>query len=214
MADLDVDLVYSFRSPWSYLAVPRLVALARDYRVSVRARIVQPIALRDPGFFTTRPGHWFAYFMRDVFRVAEFLDMKFAPPRPDPVTQGEPADSPNHPVVALNPLGIAAEAQGRGLEFIDEVSQIIWNGETEGWNTGDHLGRAAERAGLDLATLSAWVEADPPRWQATLEQNHEALDKAGHWGVPTMAFSGEPFFGQDRIDVLIWRLRRAGLERR
>ena len=42
----------------------------------------------------------------------------------------------------------------------------------------------------------------------------EALDAAGHWGVPTMVFEGEPFFGQDRLDVFVWRLRRHGLEPR
>ena len=26
-----------------------------------------------------------------------------------------------------------------------------------------------------------------------------------------MAFEGEPFFGQDRIDVLKWRLEQAGM---
>ena len=31
-----------------------------------------------------------------------------------------------------------------------------------------------------------------------------ALTAAGHWGVPTMAYAQETFFGQDRIDVLAW----------
>jgi len=29
--------------------------------------------------------------------------------------------------------------------------------------------------------------------------------------VPTCAFRGEPFFGQDRLDVLLWRLQKNGL---
>ena len=37
---------------------------------------------------------------------------------------------------------------------------------------------------------------------------------AGHWGVPTMVFEGEPFFGQDRLDVLLWRLKQNGLKER
>ena len=104
--------------------------------------------------------------------------------------------------------------QGRGLPFIDEVSKIIWNGKTDGWTEGDHLALAAERAGLDLAALRSWVDEDPERWRAKLDANGEALEKAGHWGVPTMVFEGEPFFGQDRIDVLIWRVEQGGLQRR
>jgi hypothetical protein len=26
-----------------------------------------------------------------------------------------------------------------------------------------------------------------------------------------MVFNGEPFFGQDRIDLLVWRMRQHGL---
>jgi 2-hydroxychromene-2-carboxylate isomerase len=32
--------------------------------------------------------------------------------------------------------------------------------------------------------------------------------------VPTFAFENEPFFGQDRIDMLIWRMQSKGLTRR
>jgi len=29
-----------------------------------------------------------------------------------------------------------------------------------------------------------------------------------------MVFEGEPFFGQDRLDVLLWRLKKNGLRER
>jgi 2-hydroxychromene-2-carboxylate isomerase len=32
--------------------------------------------------------------------------------------------------------------------------------------------------------------------------------------VPTFVFENEPFFGEDRIDLLIWRLESRGLTRR
>ena len=32
--------------------------------------------------------------------------------------------------------------------------------------------------------------------------------------LPTFAFQGEPFFGQDRIDLLLWRLHQHGLTHR
>ena len=83
-----------------------------------------------------------------------------------------------------------------------------------GWDSGDHLARAAARAGLDLAALEAAITADPARYDSGLAQNDALLRAAGHWGVPTMVFDGESFFGQDRFDVLIWRLHQAGLERR
>jgi 2-hydroxychromene-2-carboxylate isomerase len=32
--------------------------------------------------------------------------------------------------------------------------------------------------------------------------------------VPTFVFENEPFFGQDRIDLLIWRMQSRGMARR
>jgi 2-hydroxychromene-2-carboxylate isomerase len=42
----------------------------------------------------------------------------------------------------------------------------------------------------------------------------EAHAASGHWGVPTFVFENEPFFGQDRIELLIWRMEARGLTRR
>jgi 2-hydroxychromene-2-carboxylate isomerase len=44
--------------------------------------------------------------------------------------------------------------------------------------------------------------------------NEKAHAASGHWGVPTFVFENEPFFGQDRIDLLIWRMASKGLTRR
>ncbi|MBS0331318.1 MAG: DsbA family protein, partial [Proteobacteria bacterium] len=114
----------------------------------------------------------------------------------------------------LTHLGVAAAERGRGLAFLREVSHTIWSGETEGWHEGDHLARAAERAGLDLAELDAAVAADPARHAAVVEKNQVDQRAAGHWGVPMMVFNGEPFFGQDRVDQLVWRMRQQRLTAR
>jgi 2-hydroxychromene-2-carboxylate isomerase len=47
-----------------------------------------------------------------------------------------------------------------------------------------------------------------------LQRNEAAQEKAGHSGTPLMVFKGEPFFGQDRIKLLIWRLKESGLRAR
>jgi len=32
--------------------------------------------------------------------------------------------------------------------------------------------------------------------------------------VPLMVYQGEPFFGQDRYDQLVWRMQQQGMARR
>jgi len=63
--------------------------------------------------------------------------------------------------------------------------------------------------GLDLKDMEDAIQ-DADHLQE-IERNHKALEQAGHWGVPTMVVRGEPFFGQDRIDTLHWRLDLLGL---
>jgi len=214
---LSIDLFWSFRSPYSYLATPRLVAMQRDYDLDVSVRPVYPLAVRSGEFFSQVNPMWVAYFMRDVYRLGEMLEVPFRWPRPDPVVvdPATRAATPNQPYIhRLTRLGCAAAEAGRGLDFLDETSRIIWSGEIAGWNEGDHLARAAERAGLDLDALDAKITADPEKYEAIILQNQKAHAAAGHWGVPTMAFEGEPFFGQDRLDVLLWRLKQRGLKER
>jgi 2-hydroxychromene-2-carboxylate isomerase len=77
---------------------------------------------------------------------------------------------------------------------------------------GDHLKDAAARAGLDLASMDEAIK-DPASHREDVEANQRALERTGHWGVPTFEYRGEPFFGQDRIDTLRWRLGKEGLSR-
>ena len=62
--------------------------------------------------------------------------------------------------------------------------------------------------------MDAAIAADPASYDATIAKNQQDLEAAGHWGVPTMVFEGEPFFGQDRLDLLVWRMEQHGLRRR
>jgi 2-hydroxychromene-2-carboxylate isomerase len=214
---LAVDVFWSFRSPYSYLATPRLVRLASEYDVDITVRVVLPIAVRIPGFFDTVNPLWPPYLLRDTMRIAEYEKIPYGWPRPDPIVQ----DFATRQVAAEQPyihrltrLGVAATERGRGLPFVAEVSRVIWGGEVEGWHQGSHLADAAARAGLDLGELDAAITAQHARHDAVIVENQRALEAAGHWGVPTMVFGGEPFFGQDRIDLLVWRMTQHGLTRR
>lgn len=214
---LNVDVFWSFRSPYSYLATARLVRLAREKDVDLHVRPVLPIAIRTPEFFEKVNPLWPPYLLRDTIRIAEKEGLPFSWPRPDPVVQdfATRTISKDQPYIhRITRLGIEASARGRGLAFIDEVSQIIWGGKIDGWDQGSHLADATARAGLDLAELEAAVAADPAARDAQIEKNQLDLEAAGHWGVPTMVFEGEPFFGQDRIDLLVWRLEKNGLRDR
>jgi 2-hydroxychromene-2-carboxylate isomerase len=215
--DLTFDLFWSFRSPYSYMIVPRLMALEAEFEVAVGVRPVYPLAVRTPEFFETRDPLWFRYFAVDTNREAAFLGLPYRWPRPDPVvfdpeTRTYPKDQPY--IHDLTHRGVLAAELGAGLAYLREVSHLIWSGEVDAWNEGDHLDAAAARAGLDPRHLRERAAAEGDRLAAVVEASQVAQREAGHWGVPMMAFGGEPFFGQDRFDQLKWRLLQKGMRPR
>ncbi|QLC22277.1 2-hydroxychromene-2-carboxylate isomerase [Parasphingopyxis sp. CP4] len=209
-----IDVFWSFRSPYSYLVTPDLLKLRADYDVAVVLRPVLPIALRaKQSIFDASDKKRPQYIVMDSMRRAQFLGLPFTWPQPDPVVQDMatfevPEEQPY--IWRLSSLGVEAERRGRGIDFAYHVSTLIWGG-TRGWDQGELLAEATADAGLDLADLEAAIAGYDVR--AEIERNHEMLEAAHHWGVPTMAFKGEPFFGQDRIDTLRWRLDQAGLQK-
>jgi len=214
---LSIDLFWSFRSPYSYLATPRLVEMEREYDLAVNVRPVYPLAVRSGDFFEKQNPLWIPYLLRDTYRIAQMLGLPYRWPRPDPVVidPATRAGVPNQPHIhRLTRLGCAAVEACRGLPFLHEVSTLLWSGEVDNWHEGDRLAKAAERAGLDLAALDAKIAADPDKYEAVIQANQKAHQDAGHWGVPTCVFEGEPFFGQDRLDVLLWRMKQRGLKSR
>jgi 2-hydroxychromene-2-carboxylate isomerase len=210
---LHADLYWSFRSPYSWLAIDRYRAMTAAHDLEIDLKPVYPLAIRQPDFFERSHPNWLGYTFRDIARLAQFHNIPLAAPRPDPIVQDLAtrriaADQPY--IFRLVRLGQAAARRGRSLAFCAEVARLIWGG-TENWHEGDHLAGAAARAGLDLAELEAEAAADAEALDAEVAANQTALEAAGHWGVPTLVFQGEPFFGQDRIDVALWRMQAAGL---
>ncbi|MEC8837274.1 MAG: 2-hydroxychromene-2-carboxylate isomerase [Pseudomonadota bacterium] len=213
---LTAELYFSFRSPYSYLAVGRYRAMTEKYDLDIALRPVWPLAIREPDFFERNHPNWLGYTMRDMLRVAQFHDIPFGAPRPDPIVQDVAtrriaADQPH--IRRVTRMGQAAARRGSGLPFAHEAGQLIWGGQ-ENWHEGDHLGGALARVGLDPAEIEREVAAQPDALDAEIAANQDALEAAGHWGVPTLVFDGEPFFGQDRIEMVRWRMDQKGLTER
>ncbi|MEM8615396.1 MAG: DsbA family protein [Pseudomonadota bacterium] len=211
-----VDVFWSFRSPYSYLATKRLRGLSEAWDVRVRPRPVYPIAIRTPEFFAEVRPQWVPYLMRDVVRLAQYLELPLGPMNPDPVVMNmmtrEIADEQPH-IHRLTRLGILAceVSDEAGWAFMDEVSSVIWSGQA--WTEGSVLADAVSRAGLDLAAMDEQQSNEAERLTALIEANQADQDKH-HWGVPLMIYESEAFFGQDRVDLLEWRLGQDGVTRR
>lgn len=207
-----VDFYFSFRSPYSYLAMPQIEAMRARTGAVIRMRIVRPIAVRIPGFFQKVNPLWPPYLAHDCKRIAEMRNIPYRWPRPDPIVQDREtrevaADQPY--IYRVSRMGIAAAEAGKGYEFTRAASHMMWSGETENWHEGDHLANCLRSVALDPASIENDIAGRPEHYDAQLEANETDQTKAGHWGVPLFVYKDEPFFGQDRIETLEWRIKQS-----
>ena len=79
---LSVDLFFSFRSPYSYLALPKTLKLVADHDATVNLRPVYPLEVRVPGFFKRANPQFARYVVLDSSRVANMRTSRSAFPAP------------------------------------------------------------------------------------------------------------------------------------
>ena len=86
---MKIDLYFSYRSPYSYLILPRMLKLKEKYDIDINFKIVYPIAIRMPEWFEGK--NIFTYFffkMIDMRLQAKKLGIPFTTKlRPDPIRQ-------------------------------------------------------------------------------------------------------------------------------
>jgi len=186
---LPLAFYFSFRSPYSWLALPRVIALADHYGLRLDIRPVLPMVMR--GLPVPRDKRM--YILLDAAREAERLGIPF----------GRVCDPVGPGVERCMALFPAARAAGREREYLLSVARGIW---AEGIDVShDHgLRPLVERAGLDWTTLAPALQDDG--WRTLAESNRVALTALGLWGVPTLHLhtpQGDcAVWGQDRLWAL------------
>ncbi|MDE2361346.1 MAG: DsbA family protein [Hyphomicrobiales bacterium] len=193
-SDATVDLWFSFRSPYSYIALQRVADLAAASGATLRLRYILPMVMRG----LPVPLEKRLYIMRDCKREADTVGMSFGR-TVDPVGVGvERALAVLHHVVPT----------GRGIAFAHSALKAAFADGID-LASDDGLAEAARRAGVSDQDVNAALADES--WRTTAEENRKALFAAGLWGAPTFCVDGSPaHWGQDRIWALEEDLRAAG----
>ena len=134
-----------------------------------------------------------AYTMRDVLRIASRLGL--------PVTG--PPTHPFNPLRALR-MCVAIDEADVQRRFAIALLEGAW---ARGLDLTDDsvLRQLATECGVDGDALLQRA-ADSDIKQRLVDSTNDAV-AAGVFGVPTFAVAGELFWGEDRIDALLWRLQ-------
>ena len=215
---MKIDLYFSYRSPYSYLILPRMLKLKEKYDIEINFKVVYPIAIRMPEWFEGKNFFTFFFFkMIDMRLQAKKLGIPFTSKlKPDPIRQNIMTGkiSSHQPYIFdICHLGQMAQMKGVGMEFAFEVSSLIFGG-VENWNTDENLSEAAKKVGLDLNQLRESVNVHEEKIIGQIKQNQVDQLNAGHHGVPLTVIGDKHFFGQDQFDKIMETLKENGLKER
>ena len=215
---MKIDLYFSYRSPYSYLILPRMLKLKEKYDIEINFKVVYPIAIRMPEWFEGKNFFTFFFFkMIDMRLKAKKLGIPFTSKlKPDPIRQNIMTGkiSSHQPYIFdICHLGQMAQMKGVGMEFAFEVSSLIFGG-VENWNTDENLSEAAKKVGLDLTQLRESVNVHEEEIIGQIKQNQVDQLNAGHHGVPLTVVGDKHFFGQDQFDKIMETLKEKGLKER
>ena len=215
---MKIDLYFSYRSPYSYLILPRMLKLKEKYDIEINFKVVYPIAIRMPEWFEGKNFFTFFFFkMIDMRLQAKKLGIPFTSKlKPDPIRQNIMTGkiSSHQPYIFdICHLGQMAQMKGVGMEFAFEVSSLIFGG-VENWNTDENLSAAAKKVGLDLNQLRESVNVHEEEIIGQIKQNQVDQLNAGHHGVPLTVIGDKHFFGQDQFDKIMKTLKENGLKER
>jgi len=184
-----LDLFFSYRSPYSYLALERTFRLADRHGLDLTVKPVLPMVMRGMAV----PSAKRIYIVLDCKREAERLGIPFGRIC-DPVGRG-----------VERCLALQRRARELGLErdFLRSAARGIW---AEALDVADDrdLRRAAERAGLSWSDCRRALADDS--WRAEVDGNRDELMSLGLWGVPCFRFGRFTTWGQDRIEALEERI--------
>ena len=194
-----IDYFLAPQSPWTYLGHERFVRIAAAAGAVVRVRPVDlggqvfpvsgglPLAQRAP--------------QRQAYRLVElarFRDALGMPLTIKPKYFPVPGDAAARLIVAVDQMDGTAAA----LALTGRVLAAVWAQER---NIADAatLAELLAECGLPASRLQASHAAAV---QAAYQQHTSAAIAGGVFGSPSYVVDGEIFWGQDRLELLEWRL--------
>ncbi|HEY4177343.1 MAG TPA: DsbA family protein [Kofleriaceae bacterium] len=190
---LSCEMWFSFRSPYSYLALQLIEDVLAPYDVPLQLKQIAPMVTRGIPLPTVKK----MYIVHDVKREADRLGIPF----------GDLCDPLG--VATDNCLAIQHWANARGIDdalaFAKSATKGSW-AEARDLASYVDLRYVVERAGLPWDEAKAALSDSAGAKMAV--DNAAELDAAGLWGVPSYRVGDFVAWGQDRLPLLVDRLRR------
>ena len=181
-----LEFFFSFRSPYSYLALQRVLKIAAAFGLELRARPVMPMVTRG----MVVPKAKLLYIIKDAMREAERHDVAF----------GKFSDPAGVGIDRCMGVFAYARSEKREREFMLNAAEAIW---ARGIDIASDKGMRKVTARTGLFWPDAKAAMGNSAWRKEVEENRAAMEDVGCWGVPTFRLGDFATWGQDRDWLLV-----------
>jgi 2-hydroxychromene-2-carboxylate isomerase len=193
-----IDFYFACVSPWSYLAIDELNSIAESHKRSIAFK---PI---DVGRSWNEAGAGQPLGSRpQVLQDYRLLELpRWAAWRKTEIN--------SHPKYFPAPFHLSSHVIIAALQSGHDVYRLTralmrgcWVDEMNIDDKAD-VANIIESVGLDSETLMSVIENKSVSDE--MSSNTDEALSVGAWSVPSMVLDGELFFGQDRLEMMAWRL--------
>ncbi len=190
-----IEYIYSAHSAFAYLGSKRLLQICADYRVKLihKPVILSPVVESQGSlpFGARTQSHVDYFFGREIERWAEYRNVpviNFRPTRHDAdysVASGI--------ILALGDTGSQVD------NMAHNILKAHWCDDAD-LSDLETLERLASDLGHDAGSLMKQAQSD--EIQEQLRENSDWAKKRNVFGSPTYIVNGDPFYGQDHLEIL------------
>ncbi len=193
MSDKQIPYYFTITSPWSYLGHTPFLKLADELGYEVQFKPVDFGAVFAQSGGLPLPKRPYQRRRYRMFELQRWRDYRQAD------LNLRPKHFPVDPTLGNNMVMVAAE---QGLDAGKLATAFMRGCWVEEQDMGDKatLIAAADSAGLDGAAIAAEAESSAAKARADLLT--EEAKAAQVFGAPTYIIRGEPFWGQDRLELV------------
>ena len=196
-----IDYYLTPVSPWTYLGAERFRKIAEKAGCEVHVHLVDYGAIfpKTGGLpLPKRAPERLAYRMADLKRFRDYLNIPLIP---------EPQFFPSKTRASTYAIMATIEKHGdhAGLIASEAILAGLW---AEDMDMDDHaqIISQLDKAALDGSALLEHGLAMAEAYDAKISSDTEKALADNVFGAPSYVVDGEVFWGQDRLDLLAWRL--------
>jgi len=197
-----IEYYYALASPWSFIGHKTLINISNSNNLKIDPIIIdyeEMFKIMGTVPLPKRPAIRKSYRLIDIQRWADFRKV---PLNIEPKYYKGEIEEPNEREAAL--MVTAAKTEGlNSLRLAYAISRALWVEDRFPFSTNELIS-IADSEGFDGEFL--WTQAQNKNTKINYKKNTTHSVERGVFGMPFYIFRNQPYWGQDKLEILEYKI--------